>query len=231
MTKAIILLVILSCNLLLPAAHAANECDGVAYQNTGQSCRSLGLDSNQAICRANDNVAMLCDDRKGGWVRTCSSGVSCGNNQSQPANPKKGSWNGDYVFYKGDWRHCSTLRFNKKRHPIRYCNNGRSNPNCSGKCQSKRDSDYSEDNNNNYNNNYNNDYGNDYSNDQNNNYNQPSSGSQPRNGTWDGNFVFYRGQWQKCSALRFDNSRRPTGFCDTNRRNSNCKGRCEGWSW
>ena len=39
---------------LTDMAWAAADCPYTSYQKTGQSCRSIGLDSNQAICRGND---------------------------------------------------------------------------------------------------------------------------------------------------------------------------------
>ena len=190
---------------------AANECAGVEYRQTGQSCRSIGLNSNQAICRPGDRVAQLCDDKKGGWIRTCNSGIACANQPAPVDRPEKGTWQGEFVYFKGDWRHCSTLRFNKKRQPLRFCDSGRSNPDCRGKCQRSK---YG---------------GNDYGTPQ---YNNPDYGyGHNQDGQFDGDFVYYRGQWRKCSNLRYDSRRRPIGFCADGRRNKNCRGTCESWSF
>ncbi len=192
---------------LLDMAWAAADCPYTSYKKTGQSCRSIGLDSNKAICRGGDIFAQLCDDTKQGLIRHCDSSQRCQTQSNQPVDSHAGQWDGEYVFYKGNWRHCSQLRFNKKRKPRGYCERDHKNTNCRRSCEYVG----------NYGNNNNSGHHNGYDNHYDERYND---------GAWRGDQVYYQGRWRACQSLEYKHDR-PVRFCANGRKNRDCRGRCE----
>jgi len=82
--------------VLSTPAWSANECAGTAYRQIGKSCAQLGLDSNRAVCRPGDRFALLCDDIRGGRVRTCQSHYRCdGADRHDRRFDDRGSRHGD----------------------------------------------------------------------------------------------------------------------------------------
>lgn len=70
---------ILAMVFVLPgtAAASSSQCEGTAWQKSnGRTCAAIGLDSGRAVCRAQDEFAMFCDDSKT-QIRTCTSDRPC----------------------------------------------------------------------------------------------------------------------------------------------------------
>lgn len=139
-------------------AHAANECPGTPYERTGATCADLGLDTNRAVCLPGRRFAILCDDARGGRVRTCSSGIRC--DGAADRGGRRYDYRDDYrddyawrdpgrrypgdvyggrndgaVYFNGDWRACQTLRFDRRGDPSGYCARGTFNRDCRGGCE------------------------------------------------------------------------------------------------
>jgi hypothetical protein len=146
--------------LILPwgvPALAANECPNTPYRTTGQSCKDVGLDSNRAICRSSDRVALMCDDTKEGQIRTCATNIRCDNSnhsgQAQPrgydnyggqgyqdyrgvrGTPREGDWDRDHVFFRNEWRACDSLSFDRDGRAVGRCDRNEVNRDCRGRCE------------------------------------------------------------------------------------------------
>ncbi len=159
---------IIALMLFTVPAFAANECAGTPYRNLGKSCADLGLDSNRAVCRPGDRVALMCDDTAQGQVRTCRTNIRCGDygdrrdwqdwrrddrggfpgfggypgGRYDDRGPfgyggrvAEGTTRGPWVFYRGDWRRCEDLEFNRRHEPRGFCSSDRVNTDCSGRCE------------------------------------------------------------------------------------------------
>lgn len=135
---------------VVPAAPAANECPGTPYRYTGERCSDLGLDTNRAVCLPGRRFALLCDDAVGGRVRTCQSGIRCdrdvvGSGRDDRRHDDRGhgyAWHdhggrrdAGAVYFRGDWRACETLRFDRRGEPAGFCKRGTFNRDCRGRCE------------------------------------------------------------------------------------------------
>lgn len=70
-------LALLAAWALMPSIATASDCDNTPWQSSnGRTCKSMGLDSNRAMCRSGDDFALYCDDSRT-QIRTCASDMPC----------------------------------------------------------------------------------------------------------------------------------------------------------
>ncbi len=165
-----ILSIILLLLLALPV-EAAKQCPSTPFRHAGARCADLGLDTDRAVCRPGDRFATYCDDKGGGYLRTCTSAFRCDAAGRDEGRRPDRDHRGDAYPYHPDYH-------DHRDHPYpdRYYEH------------------------------------------------RPL----PRPGPGYG-LVPYRGYWYRCDALRYDRRGRVLGFCAYDRRNIDCRGRCEGY--
>lgn len=111
-----------------PSAWAASDCGNAAWQpSNGQTCASMGLDSNRPMCRAGEDFALHCDDTKT-QIRTCASDDLCAAaiDAVRCPSPIRKDYGRDgcdayqkgYIFGKRDAR--DNARENFERYPAQY---------------------------------------------------------------------------------------------------------------